>query len=424
MPADWSTWPSWWAAPVPPGRDTLLSTEGLSGTRTGIDPLAGLPLLEDLPDVRGQKVLVRTDFNVPLRWPDGPTGPAEVTDDFRIRASMPTLDWLTGHGAEVTVCTHLGRPDGTHDHRFDMGPVRDRLARLAPGVELLDNLRFDPGEKSNDPAFVDRLVEGFGLYVDDAFGVCHRAHASIVGPPALLPSAAGRLVAREVEALGGLIAHPARPFVAVVGGAKVADKLGVLHSLLDTVDLLIVGGAMAFTFLAAQGHSVGLSLSDASAVSTCRALLDEAGDRVLLPCDVVVRRGPPGSEEVEVVGPDVPDDAIGLDIGPSSARSFGAAVADARTVFWNGPMGVFEDPRFSAGTYAVAKAIAGSCGFTVVGGGDSVAALDQLGLAGRVGFVSTGGGASLELLEHGDLPGLAALRHAPNASAAAGATAN
>jgi phosphoglycerate kinase len=289
---------------------------------------------------------------------------------------------------------------------------------LAPGVALTDNLRFDPGEKSDDPAFVDRLVEGMDYYVNDAFGVCHRRHASIVGPPARLPSAAGRLVAREVDTLGRLLAHPDRPFVAVVGGAKVIDKLGVLRSLLDSVDRLIVGGGMAFTFLAAQGHSIGESLFDPSAVTTCRALLKEAGDRVLLPSDVVVRRiTDGGAEETDLVGPDIPDDAAGLDIGPASARSFAAAVADAQTVFWNGPMGVFEDPRFAAGTYSVAKAIAGSCGFSVVGGGDSVAALDQLGLAAQVGFVSTGGGASLELLEYGDLPGLDALRHASNAPA-------
>ncbi len=382
------------------------------------DPLAGLPLLEDLPDVHGRQVLVRADFNVPLVWPDGPTGPAAVADDFRIRAAMPTLDWLTARGADVTVCAHLGRPHGEHDRRYEMTPVRDRLAELAPGVRLLDNLRFDPGEKANDPGFVDRLVAGFDSYVNDAFGVSHRAHASIVGPPTRLPSAAGRLLAREVEALGSLLAHPARPFLAVVGGAKVTDKLGVLCSLLDTVDRLIVGGGMAFTFLAAQGHSVGSSLFDESAVATCRALLDVAGDRVLLPTDVVVRRTTPGGEErIEVVGPDVPDDAAGLDIGPVTAVTFAAALAEAKTIFWNGPMGVFEDHRFAAGTYAVAKAIAGSSGFSVVGGGDSVAALDQLGLSGRVGFVSTGGGASLELLEYGDLPGLVALRHAPNAAA-------
>jgi phosphoglycerate kinase len=400
---------------VAPARDTLAPTER-PVTPTRVDPLAGLPLLEDLPDVSGRKVLVRADFNVPLRWPDGPDGPAVVADDFRIGAAMTTLDWLTGHGAEVTVCSHLGRPQGRADHRYDMAPVRRRLAELAPGVGLLDNLRFDPGEKANDPAFVDRLVAGFDCYVNDAFGVSHRAHASIVGPPARLPSAAGRLLAREVAAVGGLLTGPARPFLAVVGGAKVSDKLGVLRSLLHSVDRLIVGGGMAFTFLAARGHTVGDSLFDPSAVSTCRALLDEAGDRILLPCDVVVcRTVASGGEETCVVGPDVPDGATGLDIGPVSAGIFADVVADAGTVFWNGPMGVFEDPRFCAGTYAVAEAIASSAAFSVVGGGDSVAALDQLGLAGKVGFVSTGGGASLELLEYGDLPGLEALRRAPNA---------
>ncbi|HXQ59313.1 MAG TPA: phosphoglycerate kinase [Acidimicrobiales bacterium] len=386
-------------------------------TPTRPDPMAGLPLLEDLPDVAGRKILVRADFNVPLRWPDGPDGAAEVADDFRIVAALPTLDWLTSRGALVTVCSHLGRPEGKADHRYDMAPVRFRLAELAPGVGLLDNLRFDPGEKSNDPAFVARLVDDFDGYVNDAFGVSHRAHASVVGPPARLPSAAGRLLAREVSAIGALLTHPARPFLAVVGGAKVADKLGVLRSLLDTVDRLIVGGAMAFTFLAARGHSVGLSLFDATSVDSCRVLLDEAGDRVLLPIDLVARRTTAaGDDEIVVVGPDLPDDAAGLDIGPATARLFADAVADAGTVFWNGPMGVFEDPRFAAGTHEVAEAIASSGAFSVVGGGDSVAALDQLGLAGKVSFVSTGGGASLELLEHGDLPGLVALRHAPNAA--------
>jgi phosphoglycerate kinase len=384
-------------------------------TTARVNPLAGLPLLEDLPDVGGRAVLVRTDFNVPLRWPDGPTGAAEVADDFRIRAALPTLEWLTGQGAEVTVCTHLGRPEGHDDGRCAMAPVRDRLAELAPGVALMDNLRFDGGEKGNDPAFVDRLVQGFDCYVNDAFGVSHRSHASIVGPPARLPSAAGRLLAREVAAIGGLLAHPARPFLAVVGGAKVSDKLGVLRSLLDTVDQLIVGGGMAFTFLAALGHTIGDSLFDPAALDTCRRLLHAAGDRVLLPTDVIVRRMTESGEETEVVGRDVPDGAAGLDIGPDSARAFAAAVGEAQTVFWNGPMGVFEDPRFAAGTYAVAEAIAESRAFSVVGGGDSVAAIDELELADRVGFVSTGGGASLELLEHRDLPGLVALRHASNA---------
>jgi phosphoglycerate kinase len=389
-------------------------------------PLAGLPLLEDLPDVAGRRVLVRVDFNVPLRHGPGGDSDVQVDDDFRIRAALPTLRWLTEHGAQVTACSHLGRPKGKVDPRYDMAPVRARLAELAPGIALADNLRFDPGEEGDDPAFVERLTDGFDAYVNDAFGASHRSHASVVGPPRRLPSAAGRLLAREVEVLGGLLLDPARPFVAVVGGAKVGDKLGVLQSLSHRVDRLVVGGGMAFTFLAAQGHAVGASLLDAGSINRCRALLEEAGDRIVLPTDIValapggtVGKGEPGEGEVRMVGTDLPRGWRGLDIGPESAGAFADVVAGAGTVFWNGPMGVFEDDRFAAGTHTVASAVAASRGFTVVGGGDSVAALDHLGLEDRVGFVSTGGGASLELLEHGDLPGLAALRGAPNAPAVA-----
>jgi phosphoglycerate kinase len=382
------------------------------------DALSGLPLLEDLPDVGGRRVLVRVDFNVPLRWPHGPGAAAEVADDYRMRAVLPTLEWLTSRGAAVTTCTHLGRPIGGHDRRFDMAPVRARLAELAPSVGLLDNLRFDPGEKANDAAFVERLVDGFDCYVNDAFGVSHRAHASVVGPPRWLPSAAGRLLAREVEVLSGLLSDPVRPFVAVVGGSKVAEKLGVLHTLLRSVDRLVVGGGMAFTFLAAQGHAVGASLLDAAALTSCAQMLRESGDRILLPSDVVARAGGEGGmEEVAVMGTEIPDGWQGVDIGPRSARDFVAALHDAGTVFWNGPMGVFEDERFAGGTRSVAEAVAAGCGFSVVGGGDSIAALERLGLTSRVAFVSTGGGASLEFLEKGDLPGLVALRQAVNAPA-------
>jgi phosphoglycerate kinase len=383
-------------------------------------PLADLPLLENLPDLRGRRVLVRVDYNVPLGH--GPDGTVVVEDDFRMRASLPTLSWLTGHGADVTVCTHLGRPKGTPDPRFAVAPVRDRLAELAPGVSMLENLRFDPGEEANDSGFVARLVDGFDAYVNDAFGASHRAHASIVGPPQVLPSAAGILLAREVGTLGGLLVDPVRPFVAVVGGAKVGEKLGVLRALLNMVDRLVVGGGMAFTFLAAQGHSVGASLLDAGRIDSCAKLLDDAGDRIMLPTDCVtlgpggtIGEGASGGGEVRMVGADIPRGWRGLDIGPESAGAFAEAVVAARTVFWNGPMGVFEDERFAAGTATVATAMAESKGFTIVGGGDSVSALDRLGLAGRISFVSTGGGASLELLEHGDLPGLEALRHASNA---------
>jgi phosphoglycerate kinase len=383
-------------------------------------PLAGIPLLEDLPELDGTHVLVRVDFNVPLRPADG--GGVEVEDDFRIRAALPTLTWLLERAGRVTACTHLGRPKGTPDPRFDVAPVRARLGQLAPSVELLENLRFEPGEEGNDAGFVDRLLTGVDCYVNDAFGASHRAHASIVGPPAHVPSAGGRLIQREVEVLGGLLGGPPSPFVAVVGGSKVADKLGVLRALLARVDRLVIGGGMAFTFLAAAGHRVGASLLDESRLASCAALLAEAGERILLPTDTVAL-GPggtlghqgPGTGVVEVMGTDVGDGWQGVDIGPETAKRFAAALADAATVFWNGPMGVFEDDRFAAGTRAVAEAVADSAAFSVVGGGDSAAAIDRFGLAERVGFVSTGGGASLELLEHGDLPGLAALRRAPNA---------
>lgn len=388
--------------------------------------LRGLPLLEDLPDVGGRRVLVRSDFNVPLRHEAG--GRVEVADDFRIRAALPTLSWLADHGAEVTVASHLGRPKGSPDPAWDMAPVAERLAELAPGVALLENLRFDPGETANDPAFVAKLVDAFDCYVNDAFGVSHRTHASIVGPPGRLPSAAGRLLAREVEVLGCLLDSPARPFVAVVGGAKVTDKLGVLRALLEKVDTLVVGGAMAFTFAVALGHDVGSSLVEPDQVAACRGLM--ASDvPIVLPTDVVVLEpggtwGAAGaSGATKVVGEDIPAGWTGLDIGPESAQRFADVVTGAGTVLWNGPMGVFEDERFSAGTRTVAEAMAKAPGFTVVGGGDSAAALDHLGLAGEIDFVSTGGGASLELIEHGDLPGLAALRRASNApGAGAGAT--
>jgi len=385
-------------------------------------PAAGLPLLEDLPDVDGHRVLVRVDFNVPLGH--GPGGEVTVDDDFRIRAALPTLSWLSDRGAEVTTCTHLGRPKGTVDPRFDVAPVRARLAELAPGVAMLENLRFDPGEESNDPGFVDRLVAGFDAYVNDAFGASHRSHASIVGPPTRLPSAAGRLLAREVGTLGGLMVAPDRPFVAVVGGAKVGEKLGVLRALLERVDFLLVGGGMAFTFLAAQGHYVGASLLDAGRIDSCAKLLDEAGDRIVLPTDIValepggtIGEGTSGWGQVRMVGVEIPRGWRGLDIGPETAGTFADVVERAGMVFWNGPMGAFEDERFAAGTRTMAREVAETKGFSIVGGGDSVSALEHLGLSGRVGFVSTGGGASLELIEHGDLPGLEALRHASNAPA-------
>lgn len=407
------------------------------GPQQGAATATPLPVLEDLGDIEGASVLVRADFNVPLRS-------GEIADDTRIRGGVPTIEWLRSRGASVVVCTHLGRPGGRPDPAWSVEPVRARLSQLVEGVELLENLRFDPGEEADDPAFIHRLIEGCDFYVNDAFGASHRPHASIMGPPRFLPSAAGRLLAREAEVLIGLRNPPRRPFVAVLGGSKVSDKLGAIEALLEVVDTLAVGGAMCFTFLKAMGHEVGASLCEDAMVERCRALLDSGAD-IRLPEDIValgpgarlgdsdaageVRRTVPDvggaalggggvddlRGEVRHTGPDLPDGWTGADIGPGSAAVFGDAIASAGTVFWNGPMGVFEDPRFAAGTSAVAAATAETRAFTVVGGGDSAAALSMLGLAGEVDHLSTGGGASLELIEKGDLCGLAALRGAPNA---------
>ena len=366
-----------------------------------MNPADGVPVLEDLGSVEGKHVLVRCDFNVPVQ--DG-----AITDDLRIRAALPTLNWLTERGARVTACSHFGRPKGLPDPKYSLDPVRARLKELAPSVGLLENLRFNPGEEGNDPHFVDELIKDVDLYVNDAFGASHRAHASIVGPPRFVPSAAGRLLAKEVEVLGGLLSNPAKPFVAILGGSKVSDKLGVINALLEKVTTLVIGGGMCFTFLAAQGHDVGDSLLQEDQIDTCKQLL-ASGANIVLPEDVVAL-GPNG--EVQTGGVNLPKGWKGLDIGPYSGAIFADVVATARTVLWNGPMGVFEDPRFEAGTKAVAQACADADrAFTVIGGGDSAAAAKQFGLDKYIDHVSTGGGASLELIEQGDLPGLAALRN-------------
>ncbi len=382
-----------------------------------------LPRLEDLGPLRGKRVLVRCDLNVPMRG-------GVITDDLRIRLPIETLVWLLDEGADkLTVCSHLGRPKGKPDPRYSIAPVRQRLFELllARGadisrVELLENLRYNPGEEANDPEFVASLVKNQDIYVDDAFGAAHRAHASIVGPPALLPSAAGRVLAREVDVLGTLLTNPQRPFVAVLGGAKVSDKLGVIAALLDRVDTLVVGGGMCFTFLAAQGHSVGASLLEPDQIATCQRLLASVqarGKGILVPTDIIALSAGgvfgPGTEHTGAImncGPDLPDNWLGLDIGPMTRDIFADIIADAATVFWNGPMGVFEDPRFAAGTRSLAEAVASAKAFTVVGGGDSAGALKEFGLDDKVDHLSTGGGASLEFIENGDLPGLAALRSA------------
>jgi phosphoglycerate kinase len=366
-----------------------------------------LPVLEDLGDVRGKTVLVRTDFNVPM---SGPDGARVITDDFRIKSALPTIEWLVQRGAKVICASHLGRPKGVHTPKYSMNPVRARLAELAPGVELLENLRFAPGEEANDDIFVQQLVRGVDCYVNDAFGAAHRAHASIVGPPRTLPSAAGRLVQREVEVIDALRRSPKRPFVAVLGGAKVSDKLGVIDALVQVVDQLLIGGGMCFTFLAAKGYSVGDSICERDQVDHCKQLL-ATYDKFLLPEDII---GLDADGVYSTFGVRLPAGAKGMDIGPGTAAAFSDAVMEARSVFWNGPMGVFEDPRFAKGTRTVAQAMADTKAFTVVGGGDSAAALAEFGLADEVDHVSTGGGASLEFIEFGDLPGLKALREAPN----------
>ena len=392
--------------------------------------MSRLRTLEDLGDVAGARVLVRCDFNVPLS--DG-----AVADDTRIRAAVPTLTELLDAGATVVACSHLGRPKGRVDERYRLDPVGARLGevlgrpvdkldevtgdsvdaaieRAEPGsVVLLENLRFDPREEQDDAGFAAELAAPVTAYVDDAFGAAHRAHASVHAIARLVPPAAGRLMQREVEMLTQIRDEPRRPFVAILGGAKVSDKLGVVNALIDRVDALLIGGAMAFSFLAAQGLEVGRSLVEPDRYEDCRAALDAAKSRevpLLLPADVVVAEEATEEAPREIVPVDaIPPGAIGLDVGPATVESFAGALRDAGTVFWNGPMGMFELDAFAEGTRGVAAAVAACPGTTVVGGGDSIAALRRLGLAGSVDHVSTGGGASLEFIEGRDLPGIAVL---------------
>jgi phosphoglycerate kinase len=388
-----------------------------------VDPV---PRLEDLPVERGTCVLLRADFNVPLH--DG-----AIADELRITAALPTIQWLLAREARVVCCSHLGRPKGRPDPKYSLAPVARRLGDLLgqrvelspqvvgfqslelaeclePGaVMMLENLRFEPGEEANDPGFATNLTQLGDVYVNDAFGAAHRAHASIVGPPRVLPSAAGRLLAREVEVVGGLLGDPKRPFVTVLGGVKVSDKLGVIDAIMQRCDRLLIGGAMAFTFLVAQGASVGDSLVEADHVDHCRELL--ASGKIELPTDVVVAADMTADAQTRHVrATSIPAGMKGFDIGPETAGTYAEVIADAATVLWNGPMGVFELEPFAAGTRTVAEAVADCRGFTVVGGGDSASAVRQLKLADRIDHVSTGGGASLELIELGDLPGLQALR--------------
>ncbi len=371
---------------------------------------APLPSYERWGSLTGKRVLVRVDFNTPVAEIDGQL---EVTDDFRIRATLPLFEELLAKGATVVACTHFGRPNGQVVEKYSVAPVRRRLAQLCPDVELLENLRFNPGEESNDPAFGAALVEGFDYFINEAFSASHREHASIMIPPTLLPSAAGPNLQREVTTLTSILDEPARPFVAIVGGAKVKDKLGIVKVLSHKADRVIIGGGMAYTFEATQGRSIGSSLFDASYLEVCGELMAEG--KIVIPSDARglaegVPFGNGGDEEVIEWGENIPDGYQGLDIGPDSAATFSTIIADAATILWNGPMGVFEDPRLSAGTEAVARAVAASSAVSVIGGGDSVSAIQGYGLEDQVSFVSTGGGASLEFVELGDLPGIAALR--------------
>lgn len=375
-----------------------------------------IPQLEDLEPVEGRAVLVRADLNVPLQ--PATDGGREVADDFRIRKAVPTLRRLVDQGAVVTVASHLGRPKGHVDPVLSMAPVRRLLDQLVPGVRLLENLRFDPGEEANTPGFGAQLVAGQELYVNDAFAACHRAHASIVYPPGVLPSASGMLLAAELDAIGSVIDHPPRPFTVVAGGLKVADKLATLRALAGKAERVVVGGAMAMTFLLANGRQVGDSPVEPAEVEPCREFL-RTGIPVALPTDVIAvpagsvgtgaARGP---ADVRCFEGDVPVGWQVVDIGPNTCAGFVEQIEGSASVLWNGPMGVFEDRPFEEGTRVIAEAVAGCGGFSVVGGGDTVTAVRRFGLEDRFGHLSTGGGAMLELVQLGDLPGLAALRAA------------
>jgi phosphoglycerate kinase len=378
-------------------------------------------------DVRDKRVLVRVDFNVPVK-------DDEVTDDTRIRRALPTIRHLLSEGARPLLISHLGRPKGEPDPKYAMDPVALRLEELlgepvkkldasvgpeveealegwdGRGVVLLENSRFYAGETKNDPDFADRLASLADLYVDDAFGAAHRAHATTVGVAERLPAAAGLLLEEEVDYLDTVLENPERPFVAILGGAKVSDKLGVIESLLGTADTLLVGGAMCFTFFKALGYEIGNSLVEDDYLEEARRLMGEADERLILPVDVVVADAIEEGVETETVPvDDIPAGKLGLDIGHDTVARFGKHISDAQTIFWNGPMGVFEIDAFAKGTEGVARAVADSEATSVVGGGDSVAAVNKLGLEDQMSHISTGGGASLEYVEGKELPGVAVL---------------
>ena len=382
--------------------------------------------VEDV-DVKGKKVLVRVDFNVPLK--DG-----QISDDTRIQAALPTIRYLLDHDAAVILMSHLGRPKGEVKPEFSLRPAAERLEELLgrpvqfvgetvgpkaeqaaknlkPGeVLVLENTRFNPGETKNDPELAKKLASMADLYVMDAFGSAHRAHASTEGVAHYLPSVAGFLLEKEIRYLGGTIANPERPFIAIMGGAKISDKIGVIRNLLEKADQVLIGGGMANTFFKAQGYPIGDSLVEEDVLDEAREILKHAGTKMRLPVDVVIADAFSAEAESKVMpmGP-VPDGWRIMDIGPQTVEAYAKAIRGAKTVVWNGPMGVFEFPRFAEGTFGVARAVADSDATSIVGGGDSVAAINEAGLADKITHVSTGGGASLEMLEGKTLPGLAAL---------------
>ncbi len=390
--------------------------------------------IEDI-DVSGKRVLCRCDFNVPTK--DG-----KITSDKRIVAAMPTIEYLVNHGAKVILCSHMGKPKGEYKPELSLKVVADRISELLGkpvtmasdvagpdsqakaaalkdgDVMLLENTRFEKGETKNDPELSKKLASLADIFVNDAFGTAHRAHSSTAGVADYLPAVCGFLVQKEVSIMGKALADPERPFVAILGGAKVSDKLNVINNLLEKVDTLIIGGGMAYTFLAAKGYSVGTSLLDSEKIDYCKDMMAKAaakGVKLLLPIDTVVAASFPnpidGDIAVETVSADaIPADKMGLDIGEKTRALFAEAVKSAKTVVWNGPMGVFENPTLAKGTIAVAQALADSSAVTIVGGGDSAAACEQLGFADKITHISTGGGASLEFLEGLELPGIACLQ--------------
>lgn len=385
-------------------------------------------------DVKGKSCLVRVDFNVPLDENN------RITDENRIQGALPTIKYLTEHGAKVILCSHLGRPKGTFNMKYSLKPVADRLNELLGGkvtfasdvigdsakaavanckegeVVLLENLRFHAEEEKNDPEFCKALASYADIYVNDAFGTAHRAHASTAGVASYIKTAvAGFLIGKELDVMGGALEDPKRPFVAILGGAKVSDKIGVINNLLEKVDTLIIGGAMAYTFLKAKGYEVGKSLCELDKVDLAKELMEKAekkGVKLLLPVDTVVAQEFKNDTPFKTVDSDkIPADWEGLDIGEKTRELYADAVKNAGTVIWNGPMGVFEMPNFANGTKAVAKALADSSAITIIGGGDSAAAVAQLGYADKMTHISTGGGASLEFLEGLELPGVACLNN-------------